>query len=369
MIYLDHNASAPMPDAVKAAMVETFDIDGNPSSVHGAGRAVRAVVELARERVAALVGAAVENVIFTSGATEANHLAIKGEGRRRVIVSAVEHPSVLAAAPDADILPVDRSGCVDPETLRHMLASDAVPALVSVMLANNETGVVQPIAALAEAAHEAGALLHCDAVQAPGRIGFSLDALGVDLLTLSAHKLGGPKGVGALILNGDIGLDAQMPGGGQERGRRGGTENVSGIAGFGCAAELARDNLALAGAMAGLRDDLEARLAAAVPDVSIHGASAARLPNTSCIGLSGVPAETQVIAMDLAGIAISAGSACSSGKVTPSHVLEAMGLSADAARSAIRISIGIDTTEDDLAHFLDAWIGHIKLVRERESAA
>lgn len=359
MVYLDYNASAPMPECVARAVTAAMQLFGNPSSVHGYGRAARAVIEAARRDVAALVGARPQDVVFTSGATEANLLALTGSGRRRVLVSAIEHVSVLDAAPDAERIPVRPDGIVDLDALSRMLAADDTPALVSVMLANNETGVIQPIAAVAALAAAAGALLHCDAVQGPGRIPVDIAALGADFLTLSAHKFGGPKGVGALVLRDGVRLSALIRGGGQERGLRGGTENVPGIAGFGAAARHAAALLARAGAIARLRDRLEAKVRALAPEVVIFGADAPRLPNTSCIALPGVRAETQVMALDLAGFAVSAGAACSSGKVQPSHVLRAMGADAMLAACAIRVSLGPDTTAAEVDAFVEAWAAFV----------
>jgi cysteine desulfurase len=354
--YLDWNATAPLRPEAAAAMSAAMAQCGNPSSVHRWGRAARGSIERARASVAALVDAPAEGVIFTSGGTEANHLALLGSGRARILVSSVEHDSVLAAAPGAERVPVDRDGRVDPSVLARMLAADARPALVSVMLANNETGIVQPVAALAAVAHAAGAIFHCDAVQAAGRMAVSLRALGADLLTLSAHKIGGPLGVGALVARSGCEPAALLRGGGQERSRRAGSENVPGIAGFGVAASLAGED----GARNGIRerrDALERVIADAAPEAVLLGAGVERLPNTVAVALPGIPAETQVIALDLDGVMVSAGAACSSGKVGPSHVLAAMGIAPEIARAMIRISLGPTTGDDDIAHFLDAWIG------------
>jgi cysteine desulfurase len=355
MTYLDYNASAPMPDAVVDALAAAARVCGNPSSVHAYGRKARALVEAARRDVAACVGAAPEQVIFTSGATEANAIALRRCGRRRVLVSAAEHVSVLKAVPDADIIPVLADGVVDLDRLRAMLADGGEGAVVAVMLANNETGVLQPLDAVVEVAKAAGALVHCDAVQGPGRVAVDMAALGVDLLSLSAHKMGGPKGCGALVAR-DAGLlVAETQGGGQERGLRGGTENLTGIAGFGAAA---REMAATLDRMAGvgrLRDAMEARVRTLASDAVIFGAGAPRLPNTSCIALPGMTSEAQVMALDLAGVAVSAGSACSSGKITPSHVLTAMGAPAALAGAAIRVSLGPGATETDIETFLETW--------------
>jgi len=350
--YLDWNATAPLrPEAVRA-VAEAMACVGNPSSTHGFGRAARRLVEDARERVAALVRARAADVVFTGSGSEANNLALAGSGRTRLLVSAVEHDSVLAAASGAERLPVDACGLIRLDVLADRLAASSEPALVSVMLVNNETGVVQPVAAVAALAHAAGALVHCDAVQAAGRMPIDMAALGADLLTLSAHKLGGPAGIGALVLAGDRPLAAQVRGGGQERGRRAGTENLLGIAGFGAAAAAAAVDVADAARVERLRDRIEAALA---PDARVHGAAAPRVGNTSCLGMPAVPAETQVMAFDLAGIAVSAGAACSSGKVRASHVLRAMGLDEAVAGEAIRVSLGRGSTEADVDAFVAVW--------------
>jgi cysteine desulfurase len=353
-VYLDYNATTPVRPAVAAAMAEALAAVGNPSSVHGFGRAARARLEAAREQVAALVGARPAQVVFTSGGTEANDLALTGAGRERVLVTAIEHDSVLKATA-AETIPVERSGLLDLAVLERMLAARREPALVAVMLANNETGVIQPVAEAACLVHGHGALLHCDAVQATGKIAVDFNALGADLMTLSAHKLGGPAGVGALVIADHVNLAARQRGGGQERGRRAGTENLAGIVGFGVAAEIAAAELGAMAGLAGLRDDLERRALVAKPGAFVFGREARRLANTSCIALPGVSSELQVMALDLAGVAVSAGSACSSGKVQPSHVLRAMGADAATAGSAIRVSLGWQSTAEDVERFLEAW--------------
>lgn len=352
--YLDYNATTPLRPEVIAAIGAAAGQVGNASSVHRYGRLARRAVEDAREAIAELVGAAPADVVFTGSGTEANNLALRGCGRP-VLVSAVEHESVLAEAAPAGIFAVDDGGVVDRKALARALAGCDAPAMVSVMLANNETGVIQPVAEIAALAHEHGALIHCDAVQAAGRLPIDIASLGVDMMTVSAHKIGGPQGVGALLLASDLPLTALLRGGGQERSRRAGTENVAGIVGFGVAARLAIDALDDMPRLAGLRDAVEARVSAAVPDTMIHGADRARLANTSCIGLPGVRHDTQVMTLDLAGVAVSAGSACSSGKMTPSHVLRAMGLDDDAAASAIRISFGWRSRDTDADRFVTAW--------------
>lgn len=353
-IYFDYNATSPMKPGVRDAVVRALDLVGNPSSVHGHGRAVRRAVEDARARVGALAGAAPTRVVFTAGGTEANNLALRGFPGRRVVVSAIEHDSVLAAVPDAVRVPVDGQGVVDLAALERILG-DGGPALVSLMLVNNETGVVQPVAAAARLAHAHGALFHCDAVQAAGRLPLDMRALGADLVTLSAHKIGGPAGVGALALAEGVEPEPLLRGGGQERRRRAGTENLLGIVGFGAAAALASEDLPAAGDLAALRDDLERRALAAVPAARIMGAAAPRVGGVSCLALPGVPGETQVMALDLAGIAVSAGSACSSGKVKASHVLSAMGAGEALAGSAIRVSLGWASTAGEVERFVAAW--------------
>jgi len=331
-------------------MVEASGKVGNPSSVHSFGRAARNLVEDARERVARLVGARAADVVFTSGGSEANNLAVKGARAVRAIVSAIEHPSVLNAAPDAARIPVHSDGIVDLAALERMVAEAPRPTLIALMLANNETGVIQPVAEAARVAHAHGARLHCDAVQAAGKIAVDVGALGADTIALSAHKLGGPQGVGALIVREGAGLSALISGGGQEHGLRAGTENVAGIVGFGVAAECARDELDVYARIAALRDYMEQSLGARV-----FGANAPRLPNTSHIGMPGVAAETQVIGLDLDGIAVSAGSACSAGKVEAPYVLAAMGVPEREAATAIRVSLGRATTREEVDRFMAAW--------------
>jgi cysteine desulfurase len=352
--YLDHNATTPLRPQAAKAVSRALGVWGNPSSVHAAGRAARRTVEDARRQVAALAGADPASVVFTSGGTEANNLALRGCGRGRILASAIEHPSVLEAADGIEAIPVDGNGVVDLDALRTMLA-DGKDAVVSVMLANNETGVIQPVSAVAELARAAGALFHCDAVQGAGKLSLDFRDLGADMITLSAHKIGGPKGAGALIVDEVVPLRPLIRGGGQERGRRSGTENVPGIAGFGVAAELGAAEVEGAGRLAALRDRLESRLLEKIPTARVVAGDTARLPNTSCIALPGVPAETQIMALDLAGFAVSAGSACSSGKVKASHVLGAMGLADEIAGCAIRISLGTTNTEEQIGAFIAAY--------------
>jgi cysteine desulfurase len=359
-VYLDFNASAPLRPEARSAVAETLELCGNPSSVHAEGRAARRMVENAREQVAALVGGEPRNVVFASGGTEANMLALSSAIGDRLLISGIEHPSVLAggrfAPENVEKIPANGDGKVDLIALRNALGKGGRP-LVSLMLANNETGVIQPVSEAARLVHEAGGLLHVDAIQAGGRILCDINALEAEFLTVSGHKIGAPKGVGALIArSGAVRPDPLVRGGGQERGARGGTENVAGIAGFGAAAAAALQELSEAGArMAVLQAQLEAGLRAASPDVLIFGADSPRLPNTTLFSVPGLKAETAVIAFDLEGVAVSSGAACSSGKVQPSHVLAAMGVPPDLARGAVRVSLGPATTESEINRFLEAW--------------
>ncbi len=363
-VYLDHNATTPLDPRVREAMLPYLgEICGNPASVHRFGRATRMAVDQAREQVAALVGAASGQVVFTGCGTEANNLALLGAAARLppgpVAVSRIEHPSVLeparrlaAAGRELLWLEVDAAGRVRPESLDAALARGA--RLVSVMLANNETGVIQDVAALAARARAAGAVVHTDAVQAAGKIAVDFRALGVHLLTLSAHKLHGPQGVGALVRDRAVELEPQLVGGGQEGGLRSGTLNVAGIVGFGAAAALAAEELETRTArMRTLRERLERGLAA-LPGVALIAAEAERLPNTVMAAVRGVEAETLLMALDRAGYAVSSGSACHTGKTEPSHVLTAMGVPAGLALGSIRVSLGKDSTEADVDGFLAA---------------
>ncbi|MEX2201321.1 MAG: cysteine desulfurase family protein [Dongiaceae bacterium] len=354
-VYLDYNATVPLRPQARAALIAALDIVGNASSIHRFGRLARRSIEDAREQIAALLKVMPRQIVFTAGATEANNGALRATGRRRILAGATEHPSVLAASPAIETIPVDRAGVVDLAELSTMLATNDEPALVSIMLANNETGTIQPVAEAAAIAHAAGALLHCDAVQAVGRIPLDFQALGADLMSVSSHKMGGPTGAGALIVRDGLALEPLLRGGGQELSRRAGTENVAAIAGFGAAAAAASAELAdEQRRLTALRDGLESELRAIAP-VQIFGADADRLPNTSCFGLAGLASDVQVIALDLTGIAVSAGAACSSGKVSGSPVLAAMGVEAVAAKAAIRVSLGWQNTTADVERFLDAW--------------
>ncbi len=363
--YFDWNATAPLRQEARAAMVTALALTGNASSVHVEGRAARRLIEQAREQVAGLAGAQPKNVTFTSGATEANMLALtpaidtggKKALRDKLFVSAIEHPSVRSGgrfpADAVEELPVTGDGVLDLHALRSAIARAERP-LISVMLANNETGVLQPIRQIADIVHTVNGVLHVDAVQGPGRIDCRIGELGADLMSLSAHKLGGPQGAGALISRGDIHIaEPLIKGGGQERSLRAGTENVAAIAGFGAAAAVAASP-ADAVRMAGLRDRLEVAIKAAMPEAVIFGENTPRLPNTTLFAVPGMKAETAIISFDLNGIAVSSGSACSSGKVQASHVLAAMGVEPALAQGAVRVSLGWSTTESDINNLLNA---------------
>lgn len=363
--YLDWNATAPLRPAARAAMIAALEVVGNPSSVHAEGRAARRLIEDAREQVAALVGAAPREVYFTSGATEANAW-VHGQPWQTIVFSRLEHVAVLstidAHSADRREVGATRGGTFDldalSETLSETVEKSAVApgrALLTLQAANNETGVVQPLAAAIEIAKSHGMRVASDAVQMAGRARLDFASWGLDYMTISAHKLGGPKGIGAVIAHAAAPLAAMMIGGGQERRLRGGTENVAAISGFGAAAEEALNELASIARVQALRDQLEADVCARARNVVIIGHDAPRLPNTTCLALPGRAAETLVAAFDLAGVAVSAGSACSSGRVAASHVLDAMGLDAALARGAIRISLGATTTTDDVAAFLAAF--------------
>ena len=376
-IYLDHNATTPpaaeVVDRMAAALREQF---GNPSSVHHFGQVAKSALDEARSSTAALVGADPSEVVFTSGGTESDNFAIRGvaealevAGRKHLIAASIEHEAVLNTLKalarrgwKTTLLPVDQSGIVTPEALEAALTDDT--ALVSVMHGNNEIGTIQPITQLARIAKSRGAVFHTDAVQTVGKIPVDVKALGVDLLSLSAHKFYGPKGVGALWIRRGVRLISPMTGGKQERSRRAGTENVAGIIGLGVAAQLARGKMAGEGErLAALRDRLEEGILAAVSGTAINGARTPRVPNTTNISFDRIEAESLLIALDLAGIAVSTGSACSSGTLEPSHVLKAMGLPVHRTQNSIRFSLGAANTDVDIDRVIAVLPGIVDKLR------
>ena len=361
--YMDHNATAPVRPEAAAAVARALTMTGNPSSVHNEGRAAHAVIEEARINVANLINAKPEEVIFTSGGTEAAnlalHLAATSLGAERLIISAIEHDCIRASAAASglpvNVIPVLSSGVIDLEALERLLLLPG-KALVAVMAANNETGVVQHVDKVAEIVRSHGALFLCDTIQAVGRLHVDFRALNADMLLISAHKIGGPQGVGALVLRDGLPFDPMVRGGGQEKRRRAGTENVPGIAGFGEAARLAAEpHDAELQRIKGLRDELESKLREVTPDVVIFGHDAERLPNTSLFAARGLDASTLLMALDLDGFAVSSGSACSSGKVARSHVLAAMGVDDELAKAAIRVSFGVENTAEEIDRLVASW--------------
>lgn len=363
-VYMDHNATTTLRPEARAAALAAMEVPGNPSSVHAEGRTARAIIEKARAEVAHLAGAKPAEVIFTSGGTEAAraafHAAGTAQGVTRLIVSAVEHDAVLASAAATglplDILPVDSEGRADLAALRTLLAARPGKALVALMLANNETGVIQPTAEAVEIAHKADALFICDAVQAAGKMPLDFAALKADMMILGGHKIGAPMGVGALIMREGLPFAALAVGGGQEARRRAGSENVAGIAGFGAAAHVALEELESFATLRHLRDEMEEKIAAHAPDAIFLGSGAERLPNTSYITAPGLDAETLLMALDLDGIAVSAGAACSSGKVGRPRVLDAMGLPPEMAKGAVRVSLGWTSRSEDVDAFVKGWL-------------
>ncbi|OCJ04209.1 cysteine desulfurase [Rhizobium sp. AC44/96] len=379
-LYLDWNATSPLHPAAREALLRALDLFGNPNSVHSEGRAVRAAIEGARRQVAALTGADPAHVIFTSGATEAANMVLTPDFRMgrtplsigQLYYSAIEHPAVREggrfAKTDTTEIPVASGGVVDLDALRALLeAHDKTSGLpmVAIMLVNNETGIVQPIKEAAEIVHASGGLLVVDAVQAAGRLALDINELGADFMIVSSHKIGGPKGAGALVTRGEVLMPRPLiHGGGQEKGHRSGTENSLAVIGFGAAAQAAVAEFdARNQAVAQLRDRLENEMRAAAPDVVIYGADGSRVSNTTFFTLPGLKAETGQIAFDLEGVALSAGSACSSGKVGESHVLTAMGR--DPKLGALRISLGFSTTQDDIDKAVAAFA---KIAARRRSA-
>jgi len=376
-IYLDHNATTPLLPAVVERMTAVLrDEFGNPSSVHHFGQQAKAVIDEARTDAANLIGAEPSEVLFTSGGTEADNIAIRGAaealettGRRHLVASAIEHEAVLNTLKAlakrgwrVTLLPVDQSGVVSPAALREALADDT--AVVSVMHANNEIGTIQPVAELARVARERGALFHTDAVQSAGKIAVDVKTLGVDMLSMSAHKFYGPKGVGALWIRRGLRVMPLLTGGRQERSRRAGTENVSGIVGMGVAARIASGKMAEEGRrLSALRDRLETGILGAVPGTAVNGSPGARVPNTSNISFDRVEAESLLIALDLQGVAVSTGSACSSGTLEPSHVLKAMGFNAHRTQNSIRFSLGAANTEAEIDRVIGVLPGIVEKLR------
>jgi cysteine desulfurase len=374
-VYFDHNATTPPAPEVAEAVVRVLrDEFGNASSVHHFGQRAKAVLDEARSSVASLIGAEAGDVVFTSGGTESDNLALRGAaealeatGRRHIVTSSIEHEAVLNTVKalvkrgwTSTLLPVDATGIVATASLAGAVTPQT--AIVSVMHANNEIGTIQPIADLAAIAHEHGALFHTDAVQSAGKIAVDVKALGVDLLSLSAHKFNGPKGAGALWIRRGARLVPTMTGGKHERNRRGGTENVPGLAGMGVAARLAREKLTADGArLAALRDRLERGILASVPGTAVNGALTPRVPNTTNVSFDGVEAESLLIALDLEGFAVSTGSACSSGTLEPSHVLRAMGLASHRTQNSIRFSLGLGNDEAQV----DALLAKLPVVVEK----
>jgi cysteine desulfurase len=354
-VYLDHNATAPLHPAAWEKMQEILRFPGNASAVHKGGRQARKRIEESRQTLLKHVNAGPRDVlVFTSGATEANNMALLGSGMERMIVSSIEHPSVLNAAPHAEKIPVTTDGIIDLSALEKMLTGNTRQTIISVMMVNNETGVIQPMAEVCSLARKYGALVHTDAVQALGRLPIDIQKLGVDFMSFSAHKIGGPQGVGCLIIANCAVIAPLLKGGNQEKNLRAGTENLAGIAGFAAAVE----NIDVAGyqtRIGVLRDTLEKSLKSIAPDVVFFGAGAERVANTTMFACKNMPSDMQLIGLDLAGIAASNGSACSSGTVAVSHVLKSMGVPADIASCALRVSLGYGTTAEDIEKFLKCW--------------
>lgn len=355
--YLDYNATTPAKPEVIVRMAELLAEPHNASSVHYYGREAKKHLENARETIARAINAWKNEVIFTSSGTEANNTVLQANAARRILVSAIEHSSISKTVPHAERIPVTHEGVVDVAALDKMLQASTTPALVCVMLANNETGVIQPLADVLRVCREPGrdVLVHCDAAQALGKIPVDFSSPGVDTMTISAHKMGGPAGAAALIIRNDLAIKPLLTGGGQELGRRAGTENVPAISGFALAVELMNKDAAHSQTLRGWLDALEADLQAYAPEAIVFGKDMPRLPNTTCIAMPGVNSETQLMALDLASVAVSAGSACSSGRIEPSHVISAMGYPKEIATTAIRISGGWNTTQEDIAKLSTEW--------------
>ncbi len=367
-IYLDYSASAPLKPAAKAAMANALEGIGNASSIHSFGRSQRATLDASRQIIASEINVKPEQVVFTGGATESNNMALAAFPGRKLIVSAIEHPSILQAATDSVKVSVEDSGTINLNHLEDALKAVSAPALVSTMLVNNETGVIQPLDQVVALAKKYDALVHCDVVQALGRLPVDFKALGADLVSLSAHKIGGPQGVGALVMREKLVPEPLIWGGGQEQRRRAGTENVAAIAGFAAATKTIADDLGKMSEWAKWRDDFESRIMKDAPETVVFGKAAPRTGNISCLAMKGVKNETQLMAFDLAGYAVSSGSACSSGKVQPSHVLQAMNVNGDIATSAIRMSFGWASLSQELTGFAEHWLAFYTRHLNRKAA-
>lgn len=367
-IYMDCNATMPVKPGVVDVMTNVLRETGNASSIHRDGRNARRHIEDARASLAALIGTNPAYVFFTSGATESNNTVLKTFAGQNVLLSAIEHPSVLEVFPTAPQIPVTADGVIDLNALEEFLGTK--PALVSIMLVNNETGVIQPVADVVRLIRKKSpaTIVHCDAVQALGRITVDFSALQVDFMSLSAHKMGGPQGSGALVMAPGAKIAKLLQGGGQEKRQRPGTENVAGIAGFGEAAKLAQDDMTAFQALSTHRDFIETTLQSAEPRLKIFGRKAPRVSNTTQLALPGMTAETQLMAMDLAGVSLSSGSACSSGTVKPSHVLQAMNVPETEAMGALRVSMGWHTTKEDVDGLIAAWLNMHARIKDKITA-
>ena len=355
-VYLDYNATSPLRSEAKKAIFDALGEPSNPSSIHGFGRRARKRLEKSRVQIAKLVGSEPENIIFTSGGTEADSLAIKGAYCSNIVISSIEHDAIFSAAPESEKVAVNQDGTIILSDLEKALSRVEGTCLVSIMWANNETGAIQPMEEIVAIASKYGAQVHADAIQAFGKIPINFRDSGLSMMSISAHKIGGPPGVGALVVADGIKLKPFLVGGGQEKGRRSGTENIMGIVGFGAAAEVLLNNASEPDEVCRLRDLFEQKLLDYLPDLQILSVNAPRLGNTSAVVMAGVSAETQVMLFDLEGIYISAGAACSSGKIKKSHVIEAMGVIGDATTNTIRVSFGWESTESDVDRVVETWI-------------
>jgi len=368
-IYLDHNATTALKPLVRNLIEDNLDFCGNASSIHKIGREAKKKIEQAREEIAGLVNAPPRSsIVFTSGASEANNMLLKGCDCERIIISETEHSSVINSLENKELIAVDSNGIIKLDELSKKLESKNCPTLISVMMVNNETGVIQPIKKIVEIAKKHGALVHTDAVQAAGRIPIDIKNIGVDFLTLSSHKIGGPQGAGCLVISGCFPIKPLINGGGQEKNLRAGTENILSIMGFGKAASLAAESIDEYKKLAKLRNKIENTLKEINPDIKFWGEDSPRVANTTMFSVPKISGETQLIALDLEDIYISNGSACSSGTVKASHVLKAMGASDNQASSALRISLGWNSTEKDVEYFLDEWIDIYNRIKLRISA-